>query len=153
MARKKNGRFLSDQADSEDFWEIQRKHGHEAGLLWAVFLIPNADRYGCIKGSPSHLARRASQVIYDFSADEIDNILRTLEKRNMITRVVSTDGTEAPGIRLLNFHRHQIGMRPDREAESIFEPPGWIDNYVKDALPKGKAKAKRPAKAPSTPEF
>lgn len=153
MARKKrSGRFLIDLSDSEDFWGLQEECGPYAALLWSIVLIPNTDRYGCIKGTTSHLARRAAHSIVDFPREQMQEIINEMTRRNMVEPILSKDGTNTPGIRLLNFHEYQIGMRPERESRSIFEPEGWIEQFVSERGAKNVPRIKSPANAPSLPD-
>lgn len=142
MAR---GRFVKSLESSDDFYEMVEETSHAAGLLWLGVLIPNADRYGAVEGSPKTIARLAVAQIPDFPRDEIEGMLKVMEAKEMISFVTSTDGRDAPGVRLLQFHRNQKGMRLRRERRSNFEPDGWLERMEAEERERRAARAEADA--------
>lgn len=86
-----------------------------------TWMIPLADREGRVTGEPEMLLSQIFPRRRDVSADNMQGFIDEWVQAGFIYVYIGKDGDKV--IQLINFEKHQTGLRKDREPESIFDNP------------------------------
>lgn len=129
MAR---GRFISnDVIDDKEMNDLSS----DTCRLAYVYLITIADREGRVAGDPPYLKSLLFPRRYDIAPDDIREFILEWVEAGFVIWYECSNGEKA--LRLVNFEKHQRGLRKDREAESKFEDPSYCRILAGDTLKNG----------------
>ena len=129
MAR---GRFISNDVIADK--EIHNLSSDTSRLAY-IFLITLADCEGRVVGDPVYLASLLFPRRREVTPEMITGFIIEWIKAGFIIWYFNEDGEKA--IQLVNWEKHQKGLRKDREAPSEFDDPEScelvkFDETVKD---------------------
>jgi hypothetical protein len=130
MAR---GRFISNDVINDK--EINDLSSDTCRLAY-VFLITIADREGRVAGDPAYLKSLLFPRRYDIKPDDIQEFILEWVEAGFVIWYECSNGEKA--LRLVNFEKHQKGLRKDREAESKYDDPSYCKILAGDLLKNGK---------------
>lgn len=129
MAR---GRFISnDVIDDKEMNDLSS----DTCRLAYVYLITIADREGRVAGDPPYLKSLLFPRRYDVTPDMIQEFILEWVEAGFVIWYECSNGEKA--LRLVNFEKHQKGLRKDREAESKFEDPAKCKILAGDSIKNG----------------
>ncbi len=114
MAR---GRFVSKTISLDA--KVALLSGPMVQLLW-TWMIPHVDATGHFYGDAA-IVRGLVFPRQPVSTEEVDGYLDEMHKAGLLVRY-QVDGEEY--LHFPNFSKHQVGLRPDREAASVIPPWG-----------------------------
>lgn len=117
MAR---GRFVSNDVIVDK--EVSDLSSDTCRLAY-IFLITLADREGRVAGDPAYLKSLLFPRRYDIMPDDIQEFILEWIEAGFVIWYECSNGEKA--LQLVNFEKHQRGLRKDREAESRFEDPSY----------------------------
>jgi hypothetical protein len=86
-----------------------------------TWMIPLADKEGRVTGEPEMLLSQIFPRRRDVSANDMQGFIDEWVQAGFIFVYLGKDGDKV--IQLVNFEKHQIGLRKDREPDSIFDNP------------------------------
>lgn len=130
MAR---GRFISnDVIDDKEMNDLSS----DTCRLAYVYLITIADREGRIAGDPPYLKSLLFPRRYDVTPDMIQGFILEWVEAGFVIWYECSNGEKA--LRLVNFEKHQKGLRKDREATSKFDDPSHCRILAGDSIKNGK---------------
>lgn len=115
MAR---GRFISNDVINDK--EINDLSSDTCRLAY-VFLITIADREGRVAGDPAYLKSLLFPRRYDVTPDQVQDFILEWIDAGFVIWYECSNGEKA--LRLVNFEKHQTGLRKEREAPSKFDDP------------------------------
>jgi hypothetical protein len=115
MAR---GRFISNDVINDK--EINDLSSDTCRLAY-VFLITIADREGRVAGDPAYLKSLLFPRRYDVTPDMVQDFILEWIDAGFVIWYECSNGEKA--LRLVNFEKHQTGLRKEREALSKFDDP------------------------------
>lgn len=115
MAR---GRFISNEITKD-------RQVHELSCdtcrLAYTWLITLADSEGRVTGEPDLLLSALFPRRRDITPDTIQQYIDEWVEAGFVLLYLGSDGDRV--IQLINFDKHQIGLRKDRETASVYEAP------------------------------
>lgn len=115
MAR---GRFISNEViDDKEMNDLSS----DTCRLAYVYLITLADREGRVAGDPPYLKSLLFPRRYDITPDDIQEFILEWVDAGFVIWYECNNGEKA--LRLVNFEKHQKGLRKDRETQSKFDDP------------------------------
>lgn len=129
MAR---GRFISNDVISDK--ETNDLSSDTCRLAY-VYLITIADREGRVTGDTAYLKSLLFPRRYDITPDMIREFILEWVKAGFVIWYECSNGDKA--LRLVNFEKHQRGLRKDREAASEFDDPEQCKILAGDKLKNG----------------
>lgn len=115
MAR---GRFVSNDVITDK--EVNDLSSDTCRLAY-IFLITIADREGRVAGDPAYLKSLLFPRRYDISPDTVMEFILEWVRAGFVIWYECSNGEKA--LRLVNFEKHQKGLRKEREATSRFDDP------------------------------
>lgn len=130
MAR---GRFISNDVISDK--EMNDLSSDTCRLAY-VYLITIADCEGRVAGDPAYLKSLLFPRRYDIMPDDIQEFILEWVEAGFVIWYECSNGEKA--LRLVNFEKHQKGLRKEREAASVFEDPAYCKVLAGDLLKNGK---------------
>lgn len=130
MAR---GRFISNDVINDK--EINDLSSDTSRLAY-VFLITIADREGRVSGDPAYLKSLLFPRRYDVNPDMIQEFILEWVEAGFVIWYECSNGEKA--LRLVNFEKHQKGLRKEREALSKYDDPAYCKVLAGDLLKNGK---------------
>jgi hypothetical protein len=130
MAR---GRFISNDVISDK--ETNDLSSDTCRLAY-VYLITIADCEGRVAGDPAYLKSLLFPRRYDITPDMVREFILEWVEAGFVIWYECSNGEKA--LRLVNFEKHQRGLRKEREAASVFEDPAYCKVLAGDLLKNGK---------------
>ena len=116
MAR---GRFISNSVITDRQIHDLSSDTCRLAYTWAITL---ADREGRVVGEPDLLlAQLFPRRIGEMSPDAIEGFIREWVAAGFVIWYVGSDGDRV--LQFVNFEKHQIGLRKERETASDFDAP------------------------------
>ena len=131
MAR---GRFISSSIITDR--QIHELSSDTCRLAY-TWLITLADREGRVIGEPDLLlAQLFPRRLGDIKPETIEGYIREWVRAGFVIWYVGGDGDKV--LQLVNFEKHQVGLRKEREQESAFDDPDdcrTFDGETPDQIP------------------
>ena len=115
MAR---GRFISSSIITDRQIHELSSDTCRLAYTWAVTL---ADREGRIIGEPDLLAAQLFPRRREITPEMIEGYILEWIEAEFVIWYIGGDGDRV--LQFVNFEKHQIGLRKEREAESIYDNP------------------------------
>lgn len=130
MAR---GRFISnDVIDDKEMNDLSS----DTCRLAYIFLITISDREGRVAGDPPYLKSLLFPRRYDITPDMIQDFILEWVEAGFVIWYECSNGEKA--LRLVNFEKHQKGLRKDREAVSKYDDPAHCRILAGDSIKNSK---------------
>ena len=115
MAR---GRFVSTKIMTDR--QVHELSSDTCRLAY-TWMITLADREGRVIGEPEMLLAQIFPRRRDVKVDDMEKFIDEWVTAGFIIVYIGSDGDKV--IQLINFEKHQTGLRKDREPESSFDNP------------------------------
>jgi hypothetical protein len=112
------GRFISNQIITDR--QVHELSNDTCRLAY-TWLITLADREGRVIGEPDMLAAQLFPRRREITPKMIEDFIIEWIEADFVIWYIGEDGDRV--LQLVNFEKHQVGLRKEREAESIFCNP------------------------------
>jgi hypothetical protein len=118
MVTMARGRFISNAVIEDS--EIHELSSDTCRLAY-VFLITLADREGRITGEPGYLTSKLFPRRREITTEIVKGFIQEWADAGFVVWYEDNNGKQA--LQLINFEKHQRGLRKERETESEFGKP------------------------------
>ena len=115
MAR---GRFIANKITTDR--QVNELSSDTCRLAY-TWMITLADKEGRVIGEPEMLLALLFPRRRDISAEQIEQFIIEWVNSGFIFVFENSDGDKV--LQLINFEKHQVGLRKDKEPESVYDSP------------------------------